>query len=291
MNEAAPLRVRPYRVRARTPFAMATALAAVGLALAASTPTSARANAWPQPAAGMSVSGGPEIIFTFDDGPSPATTGKVLDILAAHHIKAVFFLVGWRFQRGEIEQNKALTARIVQEGHIVGNHSMSHAQFCGLDAARLDIEIGGARTLIEGIAGMPVPWYRVPYGSRCLIVEEALARHGYGHFHWDIDPQEWQSKSWKATAAAVIKQLALLDGRAVLLMHDTKVATTFALPQILGWIATENARRRAIGRPAIRIVSAPELAAEQVTPMLDWLRLAGASASVALEGALADNIP
>ena len=49
---------------------------------------------WPTPAAGLTASGDPEIVFTFDDGPNPTTTGKVLDILAEHHIQAIFFLVG-----------------------------------------------------------------------------------------------------------------------------------------------------------------------------------------------------
>src|SRR5436309_1083917 len=87
-DEARRAPVTLAAVRARAP------LVVLALAAQAAGATSARANAWPQPAAGVSASGGPELIFTFDDGPSPATTGKILDILAERHIKAVFFLVG-----------------------------------------------------------------------------------------------------------------------------------------------------------------------------------------------------
>jgi peptidoglycan/xylan/chitin deacetylase (PgdA/CDA1 family) len=292
MNDGPRSRVRSIEVRTRTPsLLVAGLLVAVAVVLGVTPPMPAVAGGWPQPAAGISASGGPELIFSFDDGPSPATTGKVLDILAAHKIKAVFFVVGWRFQRGEIARTTALVGRILREGHVIGNHSISHHQFCQMTPERLDTEIGGARTLLERIAGMPVPWFRVPYGSRCIVVEEALARHGYDHFHWDIDPQEWQGRSAKATAAVVIRQLARLDRRAVLLMHDTKVATAFALPEILGWIETENARREKIGRPAIKIVSAPELAAEHVRPTIEWLDAAVTAGRDRLDRVLTETIP
>ena len=63
-----------------------------------------------------------------------------------------------------------------------------------------------------------------------------------------------------------------LQGRAVLLMHDTKQPTRFALPQILDWIDAENARRKKKGRPGIRIIGGDQLAAEQIAPTLSWLR-------------------
>ena len=277
-------------VRARTRSSLLLAVTAAILAASAS-PAAVHAGGWPQPSAGPSASGGPELVFSFDDGPNPATTGKVLDILAAHRIQAVFFLVGWRFQRGDIAHTTELAHRILREGHLIGNHSISHAQLCRLPPELLDVEIQGARLILERVIGMPVPWYRVPYGSRCPLVEQALTRHGYHHFHWDIDPQEWQGRSAKTTAALVIRQLARLDGRAVLLMHDTKVATTFALPEILAWIDGENAKRTAIGRPPIRIVQAPELAAERVRPTLDWLATATSAGRARLTDLLVETLP
>jgi len=72
---------------------------------------------WPMPAAGPTMSGDPELIFTFDDGPNPKTTPFVLDALKAHHIHAIFFMVG------EIAAGKEalpISARILAEGHIIG---------------------------------------------------------------------------------------------------------------------------------------------------------------------------
>lgn len=246
---------------------------------------------WPQPAAGSSASGAPEVIFTFDDGPGLPTTEKVLDILAVHNIKAIFFIVARHFQGNRGTKYQDLTARIVRDGHIIGNHSMSHAKFCGLDDASLDIEIAGARQLLERAARLPVPWCRVPYGSRCANIEAALIRNGTEHFHWDIDPQEWQGRSAKTTAALVIRKLAHLEGRAVVLMHDTKPATLQALPVIIDWIYAENAKRKQLGRREIRILSAPDLAAERAAATIEWMTRATATARSWAAQALTTNIP
>jgi len=266
-----------------------TWLAALAIAALASSP--ARAGIWPGPAAGPSSSGGPEVVFTFDDGPNPRTTGHILDTLAAHHVQGVFFMVGWRFQRGDVAGSKALVRRVLDDGHVVANHSITHAQLCQVDGEQIDHEIVGARTILEGVAAMPVPWFRVPYGSRCPHLEMALARNHVSHFHWDIDPQEWQGKSAKTTAAYVIRHLAHLEGRAVLLMHDTKPATVKALPEILGWLDAENARRTAIGRPPIRVVPGYQIAAEQIRPTLDWLSDAIGAGQSALVHAVDSTVP
>lgn len=265
--------------------------------MAAFASSGVRAGPWPQPAQGKSRSGDPELIFTFDDGPNPgeygrpSTTAAILDTLAAHHVHAIFFLVGMHFQHGDIEGAKALVERELREGHVVGNHSISHAQFCLLDDEQLDNEIMGARAILESVAHMPIPWYRVPYGARCERVEAALARAGVRHFHWDIDPQEWQARTIKEAVKKVVDQLAGLDGRAVLIMHDTKELTAYALPEILSWIEHENARRIRIGRRPIRIISPHQLAAEKMQPMLDWLDTATQAAASTVDDALHATLP
>ena len=251
----------------------------------------ARADGWPSPAAGLSASGNPEVIFTFDDGPNPATTGAVLDTLKAHNIHAVFFLVGWRFQRGDMPKTRALLARMLAEGHVVANHTIEHEQLCGLPSERMDHEIDGAREILERESEMPIPWFRTPYGAHCISLVTALARNGLHHFHWDIDPQEWTGKTSKATAAYVIRHLAKLEGRAVLLMHDTKPATVQALPQILVWLESENARRVAAGRRPIVVLSGSQLAAERVKPTLDWVRKATDAGGGVLGQVLASTVP
>src|SRR5262245_47646853 len=110
------------------------------------------------------MTGDPELIFTFDDGPNPQTTPKVLDALAKHHIHAVFFMVG------DMAANKLappIIERILREGHIIANHTMTHADLCrGKDDAKAAAEIDDGRATIEKVAGMHIFWFRTPYGVR-----------------------------------------------------------------------------------------------------------------------------
>ncbi|HEY1554425.1 MAG TPA: polysaccharide deacetylase family protein [Kofleriaceae bacterium] len=226
--------------------------------------------AWPLPAAGPTASGDPELIFTFDDGPNPKTTPAVLDALAKHHIHAIFFMVG------EMAANKSaqpIIQRIVREGHIIGNHTMTHQDLCRLkDDERASREIDEAKQVIEKASGLELAWFRTPYGVRCDRVEAMLDERHLGHFHWDLDPQEWKHGSAKKAIDYVEKHVGEMTGRNVLLMHDIKKATVEALPEILDWIDAENARRKDAHKRRIRIIQSYELAEQRLPDgLLDWL--------------------
>jgi peptidoglycan/xylan/chitin deacetylase (PgdA/CDA1 family) len=245
---------------------------AVVVALAALVAVSVRAEArgWPTPAAGPTMTGDPELIFTFDDGPNPKTTPAVLDTLAKHHIKAVFFMVG---EQAEKKETRAIIERIEREGHIIANHTMWHGDLCRIkDDAKAAAEIDLGKAAIEAAAGIHVLWFRVPYGARCNRVDALLAERGITHFHWDLDPQEWKHGSAKKAFDYVTKQLGRMKGRNVLLMHDIKKATVQSLPQILDWLDAENLRRKELRIRRIRVIQAPELALERMPPGLaDWM--------------------
>jgi peptidoglycan/xylan/chitin deacetylase (PgdA/CDA1 family) len=258
------------------------------IALAAT--SGAAAKGWPTPAAGDSASGGPEILFTFDDGPNPRTTPHVLDILAQHHIHAVFFLVG------EMAENKnpkvpALIHRILREGHVIATHTMKHKDLCRVPEVDAVHDLDDGKAIIEQVAGVPTAWFRAPFGARCDRLERMLAERHLAHFHWDLDPQEWKHGNAARTVTYVTRELGRAYGRNVLLMHDIKQATVKALPQILDWIDAENARREKSRKRPIRIVQAPALAIEQLPKGLGaWLRDATAGAR-ALPDAIASVLP
>jgi peptidoglycan/xylan/chitin deacetylase (PgdA/CDA1 family) len=246
------------------------ALAAVAT-LAAIEAAPAGAKGWPTPAAGSSASGGPEVLFTFDDGPNPKTTPHVLDTLAQHHIHAVFFMVGERLTTKSAKVT-ALVQRILREGHVIGTHTMHHTNMCRgtEEAAVRDIDDGKAT--IEAAAGIPTAWFRTPGGARCTRVENLLEERHLHHFHWDLDPQEWKHGNADKAFKYVTDEFARMSGRNVLLMHDVKAATVKALPEILSWLDDENAKRLAAHKKPIVVVQAPALALEQLPAGLPaWL--------------------
>lgn len=268
-------------MRRRGLIAATIALAATG---------GAAAKGWPTPAAGDSASGGPEVVFTFDDGPNPRTTPLVLDILAKHHIRAVFFLVG------DMAENKnpkvpALLHRMLREGHVIATHTMKHKDLCRGSEADAVRDLDAGKAIIEQVAGVPTAWFRAPFGTRCDRLERMLSERHLAHFHWDLDPQEWKHGNAARTVKYVTGELGRTYGRNVLLMHDIKQATVKALPQILDWIAAENARREKSRKKPIRIVQAPALAIEQLPKGLGaWLKDTTAGAR-ALPDAIASVLP
>lgn len=258
-NDSEAARVRSDIVRARFVVACLVALT-----------VRADAKRWPSPAAGVTMTGDPELILTFDDGPHPTLTPQVLDILAAHHIKAVFFVVGWRSVRKEAP---AIFDRMLREGHIIANHTMNHRDLCRLeDPLESAREIDDGLASIEKASGWHPIWFRTPYGVRCELLDSLLAERHITHFHWDLDPQEWRKGSKKKTVAYLTKVLGKMTGRNVLLMHDTKRTTVEVLPEILDFIEAENARRKELRMRRIRVIQSWEIAVEQMPPgMLEWM--------------------
>lgn len=251
---------------------------------------SAAAERWPQPAAGESASGGPEVVFTFDDGPNPRTTPQILDELARRKIQAVFFLTG-KMVGNRNRHVPALIRRIVREGHVIASHTMDHKDLCRVAELEAVADVDAGRTAIEQAAGVPTAWFRAPYGARCEQLERMLAERHLVHFHWDLDPQEWKHRDARRIVRYVTRELARRPGRNVLLLHDIKPATVHALPQILDWIDAENARRARAREPTIQIVQAPALAAEQLPRgAAAWLGDATACART-LPAAIASVLP
>lgn len=228
---------------------------------------------WPTPAGGESASGDPEVLFTFDDGPHEKHTAAILDELERRRIQAIFFWVGWRIDKGgQIERRREVVQRALRQGHLIANHTVSHANLCQVSADQAATEIDTNIRLYEAFTGMPMLLFRAPYGAHCKRLERMLAERALGHMHWDIDPQEWTDHDSERTARYIINKLDKLEGRAIVIMHDTHLVTVRALPKILDWIDKENARRAGRGhkRP-IRIISGSDLVIERVeTRIWSW---------------------
>jgi peptidoglycan/xylan/chitin deacetylase (PgdA/CDA1 family) len=252
----------------------------------------ASAKNWPLPAAGPSVSGDPELIFTFDDGPSPTNTPKVLDILAKHHLKVTFFLIG-EMAASKNSKVPGILERMKRDGHVIGTHTMTHQNLCkkSISDERAAKEIDDGKAAVERAAGIKTTWFRAPYGVRCTRLETMLAERHLQHFHRDFDPQEWKHHDAARAVKYVTTEVGKMTGRNVLLMHDIHEATVKALPEILDWIDAENARRAAAHKRQIRIISGPELAAERIQPGLVAFLADTAASTRVVRTAIADLLP
>jgi peptidoglycan/xylan/chitin deacetylase (PgdA/CDA1 family) len=257
-------------------------------------PPEARAGRWPKPAGGASASGAPEVIFTFDDGPHRKYTASILDELERRGIKAIFFWVGHRVTRGGgMEEQIDLVHRAVREGHLIGSHTINHANLCQMKRDEAAEEIDLNSRIYEQLSGLPMLLFRAPYGAKCRQLESMLEERSIQHMHWDFDPREWEHHSSERITDYMIRKLKYLDGRAIVLMHDTKAASAKALPEVLDWIEHENERRVKNGRkPPIRILSGSDLLAERMDPALSiWLAGVTTRSATALTAALGQLVP
>jgi chitooligosaccharide deacetylase len=227
----------------------------------------ADAKGWTTPVLGDSPSGDIEVLLTFDDGPNPTHTPEVLDILKERKIQAVFFLVG-DMVANENKKVPAILDRIIREGHVIANHTMTHQDLCRVKEDRAIRDLDDGKATIERVTKLQVQWFRAPYGVRCDRLDAMMAERGITHFHWDLDPQEWRHNNADKVVKYVTGELARAHGRSVLLLHDIKPVTVKALPQILAWVDEENTRRAKSRKRKIRFLSAPQLVFERMKPGL-----------------------
>jgi peptidoglycan/xylan/chitin deacetylase (PgdA/CDA1 family) len=179
-----------------------------------------------------------EVALTFDDGPWPRTTRKILDILARHEAKASFFVVGYLAERYPM-----LVRREVSAGMTVANHSWSHPAypaFQDLASSRTSAEMSRPNELIERY-GTPVRLFRPPGGSWDDDVRQAAAELGMRLVLWDVDPLDWRHS---ATPKRITKRvLSNVGPGSIVLLHDgggDGRDTIAALPDIIKGIRKQG---------------------------------------------------
>jgi peptidoglycan/xylan/chitin deacetylase (PgdA/CDA1 family) len=154
-----------------------------------------------------------EIAITFDDGPDPEVTPKVLDILDYYGAKASFFCVGMK-----AASHPDIVMEIVKRGHTIENHSMRHSGFFGFyGPVALQREIGAAQSVLSRLAGGPPRFFRAPMGIRNPMLDPVVTRMGLHYISWTRRGFDTVARDPAAVLRRLVDGLAAGD---ILLLHD-----------------------------------------------------------------------
>ena len=178
------------------------------------------------------------VLLTFDDGPHPEGTPAVLDVLRRHRARAIFFVVGSRVPRAP-----QILQRIVDEGHVLGNHSHAHplGRQPALPAYRRDID--ECQRVVESLAGCRPRLFRPPLGhfSPASLIAPRLS--GLTPVFWSVDSHDWQLRHTddvRPAASRLLDRLAAPGLREIVLLHDEKPLTAELLDLVLPALVARN---------------------------------------------------
>lgn len=185
-------------------------------------PAGSRADGWEQVSAREADEEPKIVALTFDDGPHPVYTRKLLDGLRERGVRASFFLIG-----KNIDGNEALVLRMKEDGHLIGNHSQEHAQLTKEDVRTACEQINSTNRKIFEITGAMPSCIRPPFGSwsdeldSCVSMPVVL---------WDIDTLDWKTKDTDRIVQHVLKNV---ENGSIILMHDVYETSVEAALEIV----------------------------------------------------------
>lgn len=172
----------------------------------------------------------PVIYLTFDSGYENGCTARILDVLKKHNAPAAFFLVG-----NYIEKNADLVRRMVDEGHIVGNHTMHHYDMSKIsDEAAFSKELSDLEALFRDTTGKELPkYYRPPQGIYSQENLKAAKKLGYRTVFWSLAYVDWKNDAQPTKDEAFSKLIPRIHNGAVVLLHSTSETNAQILDELL----------------------------------------------------------
>lgn len=167
-----------------------------------------------------------QVAITFDDGPNPEFTSKVLSLLKKYQVKATFFCIG-----KNIKAHPELFQRIVSEGHAVGNHTYSHSNFFGFFSVKKVVsELRQTNQVVKEISGLEMKLYRPAFGITNPHIKKALQITGLHSIGWSKRSLDTTNLSEKTILNRVTQNLEKGD---IILLHDSSLKTLNVLEQLL----------------------------------------------------------
>jgi len=215
-----------------------------------------------------------EVVLTFDDGPLPPYTNRILDTLKSECVKATFFLVG-RMVRGY----PSIVRRIYNDGHTIANHSQNHPfTFHKMTVEQASAEIEEGFESLRSVLGNPKavsPFFRIPGLLRQPAVEQYLSSRNYMTWSVDFLADDWTRISASEVASRAISRMEA-HRKGILLLHDIQPATALAFPEILSEL-------KARGYKIVHVVPATPDRPKTVTTPEQWVARGAVPDRVAAE--------
>lgn len=187
-----------------------------------------------------------KVVLTFDDGPDPDYTPRILDILKKENVPAAFFVVG-----SMAEKNIPILRREFDEGYEIGNHTFFHPDISTISLQRVNLELNATRKLIESVTGRSTILFRPPFNADAepttlaeVIPVAESRKQSYINIGESIDPWDWQpGVTADSIIARTIRESKRVDGSMILLHDaggDTREETVKALPAIIHYFKTHG---------------------------------------------------
>jgi peptidoglycan/xylan/chitin deacetylase (PgdA/CDA1 family) len=173
------------------------------------------------------------IAITFDDGPHPQLTPKLLDLLKERGIKATFYVIG-----KNVEAYPEIAKRIVDEGHEIGNHTWNHPALSKIGAAKVKSEMDRTTEIIVKTTGVTPATMRPPYGATNATLNRRLDEEfGMKVIMWSVDPLDWKYRNADRVASQLIENT---KSGGILLAHDIHASTIAAMPRTLDALTSKG---------------------------------------------------
>jgi peptidoglycan-N-acetylglucosamine deacetylase len=172
------------------------------------------------------------IALTFDDGPHPKFTVKVLDVLRERKVKATFFVLG-----SQVKRYPKILRQIADEGHEIGNHSFSHKFFTAISNDLISREIADTQNEIKSVLGYAPVLFRPPYGAFRQDTKTVFHEQNLKIILWSVDTKDWRVRNRDKIIHSVTNNTR---SGSIILCHDIHKATLDALPEILDRLMSEG---------------------------------------------------
>lgn len=174
------------------------------------------------------------LYLTFDCGYENGYTSKILDVLKEKNVNAAFFCT-----LPQVKENPDLIKRMIDEGHIVGNHSVTHPSFAEISTTQIQDEIKGMETYLKENFNYSEPYFRFPKGEYTDNAIKTVNSLGYSCVFWSLAYEDWDLNNQKGEQYAFEKVTSRLHPGAVILLHSVSPDNANALSQII-----DEARRQ-----------------------------------------------